>query len=515
MRLTAVCVLTLAIASTATAQLTPGFIVRSGEPFPIVADFNGDGLDDLIQEKNVILNNGTSLSDVRDLGFSSQEKVFAVLDVNGDHILDLLTVERSPGVPPSIDPFGGASGPRYRLYIGDASRKYSKGIDIATGGPQPYVADVDGDGKDDLLVMTPVRADGIRETATDVTVLRSLGDGTFERLAPFRIAPGVQIVPDFRVLTADINHDGLPDLVIRCVEDLVILHGTGGGKFEVQDHYLPQNMEYGWWSTRLADIDGDSNPDVILVGLRRIRVFFGDGHGNFPRMVTTTIAKVHNIDLPPNFPGAVINPDNLNQPRDLAVGHFTRSDQMQIAAGTSEGDIVVFSYDQGALKEVARTRTEFWALDIRPGSFRSGGRSDLYVMGTLIWGDTYPRPRLFYGADGVAAADTPLRRATRVKASRPVASDVAVQMQIRGDCIDQTSERFVFARDGIFGLARRGDMTIEAVFDAPVIYFRLSAPYSTEAVRGVLTESDGSYSGTADVLTSCGWKTMTVTAKME
>jgi len=514
MRLTAVCVLTLAFASTVTAQLTPGFIVRSGEPFPIVADFNGDGLDDLIQEKNVILNNGTSLSDVRDLGFSSQEKVFAALDMNGDHILDLLTVERSAAAPPSVDPNWGAGGPRYRLYIGDASRKYSKPIDIATGGPQPYVADVDGDGKDDLVVMTPVRPDGIREMATDVTVLLSRGDGTFELLAPFRIARAVQIVPDFRVLTGDINHDGLPDLVIRCVEDLVILRGTGGGKFEVQDHYVPQNMEYGWWSTRLADIDGDSNPDVILVGFRRIRVFFGDGHGNFPRVATTSIAKVHNIDLPPSVP-TFINPDNLNQPRDLAVGHFTRSDQMQIAAGTSEGDIVVFSYDQGALKEVARTRTEFWALDIRPGSFRSGGNSDLYVMGTLIWGDIYPRPRLFNGAETVAAADTPLRRLTRGKASRPVASDVAAQVQIRGDCIDQTSERFVFARDGVFGVAQRGDTTIEALFDAPSIYFRLSGPYAKDGAIGVLSEANGSYSGTANVLTSCGWKAVTVTAKLE
>ena len=58
-------------------------------------------------------------------------------------------------------------------------------------------------------------------------------------------------------------------------------------------------------------------------------------------------------------------------------------------------------------------------------------------------------------------------------------------------------------------------MTIEALFDAPAIYFRLSAPYTTEVVRGELTEHDGTYSGTADVLTACGWKTMTLTAKME
>ena len=57
---------------------------------------------------------------------------------------------------------------------------------------------------------------------------------------------------------------------------------------------------FGWWSTRLADVDGDSNPDVILPGFRNIRVLFDDGRGN-----------------------------------------FTRSDQRQIVAGMGEGDIVV------------------------------------------------------------------------------------------------------------------------------------------------------------------------------
>ena len=92
MRVASVCFSLLALASAAIAQLTPGTKVPLGEPFPIVADFNHDGLDDLIQERSVILNDGKSLSDVRDLALPSGEKVWAVLDVNGDHNLDLLTI---------------------------------------------------------------------------------------------------------------------------------------------------------------------------------------------------------------------------------------------------------------------------------------------------------------------------------------------------------------------------------------------------------------------------------------
>src|SRR6185369_14145941 len=197
------------------------------------------------------------------------------------------------------------------------------------------------------------------------------------------------------------------------------------------------------------------------------------------------------------------------------IGHFTRHDQTQIAAGMGEGDLVVFAYEQGALREVSRTPSDYWLLDIRPGSFRGNGATDLYVMGTLIWGDIYPRPRLFYGSDAVTTNAAPVRTFGRGRASRPPATDSALQMQLRGDCIDEISDRWQFSRDGVFGLSQRGDTTIEAVFDGPTIYFRLSAPFAKDVVTSELVETDGTFSGTADVLTSCGWKVMNVTAKVE
>jgi hypothetical protein len=507
-KLAAVSILTLSLASALMGDLKSGVIVPSGQPFPIVADFNGDGLDDLIQGRSVILNDGKALTDVRDLGFEG-ETIVGVLDVNGDHILDLLTVGTPVMVPANL-PQPTMQAPGYRLYIGDASRKYPTAIGISTGA-RPYIADVDGDGKDDFVILADVRPDGIRTTATDVTVLRSRGDGTFDRLETIRIAPFFQIMPDYRVLSGDLNHDGLPDLVIRCVYDLVVLRGTGGGKFAVETRHLPSNRSFGSQSARLGDIDGDGNLDVILPALRGIRVFFGDGRGNFPRTTQATIAKAHEIELPPG--SGIQVPNNINEPRDLALGHFTRNDRMQIAAGTVEGDLVVFSYEQDELREISRNRTEFWHLDIRSGSFRGAG-SDIYVMGTLIWGDMYPRPRLFYGAENIAS-NTSARQPGRRRAVHSDASELAVRIQMHGECIDESSAQWRFARDGAFGVAKRGDTTIEAVFDGPSIYFRLSAPYAKEPVMGVLTEESGSYAGTADVLTDCGAKVMTVNAKLE
>ena len=509
----AVTLVSLSFASAAMAQLAPGAVVRAGAPFPVVADFDGDGLDDLVQERNVVLNDGGSFTEVRDLGFSADERVVGALDVNGDHILELLTVTTAAVAPPSLG--GGSTGqePVYRMYLGNASRHYTKGVEISTGA-RPYIADVDADGKDDLVILAPISQNHFN-IATEVTVLRSRGDGTFDRLAPFRFpAADPQMATDDHILSGDLNHDGLTDLVMRCPNDLVVLLGLGGGKFAVQTRYMPLNSRFGAWSTRLGDVDADSNDDVIIVGLRSIRVLFGDGRGNFPRTTTASIAKVHDISGLPAGLAELLHVDDMNQPRNLAVGHFTRDDRAQIAAGTVEGDLVVFSYERGALREVSRQLTEFWGLDIRTGSFRRGAGTGLYVVGALIWGDIYPRPRVFYGAPSAATREAEPALGRR-RASGPGSTNTSLSVQLTGPCIGSATERWTFAREGVFGLAQQGDTTVEAVFDGADIDYRLSTPYAMERVQGVLTESGGSYSGTAQVLTSCGWNTMTVTAKLD
>lgn len=510
MKRATVFVLVLLFASAVMAELTPGVVVSSGAPFPIVADFNGDGLDDLIQQGNVVLNDGTSLSEVRDLGLAG-ERVVGVLDANGDGRLDLLTEGSSVMVPAPL-PQPPMQSPGYRLYLADADRNYSNGIGISTGW-RPYVADVDGDGKDDFVVMVDVRTSGGVTIATDATILRSRGDGTFDVLETYRIGASPQIMPDHRVLSGDLNHDGRPDLVIRCVQDLVVLLGTGGGAFTVESRHLPQNRNFGTQSARLGDIDGDSNLDVILPSIRGIRVFFGDGRGNFPRTTRVAIAKLHELELPPDL--AHLAPTyEVMQPRNLALGHFTRNDRMQIAAGTLEGDLVVFSYEQGALREVSRTRTEFWHLDIRSGKFNGSG-DDLYVTGTFIWGEMWPKPRLFHGSNTAAATGNAAPVAGRRRAARSGPSELSLQMQMRGECMDEAAGQWRFSRDGIFGVSKRGGTTIEAVFDGPEIYVRLSAPYAQFPAYGTLTEENGSYSGSVQVMTACGAKVMTVNAKIE
>jgi len=508
MKLAAVTVLAVSLASAVMAEMKPGFVVSSGPPFPIVADFNGDGLDDVIGERQVILNSGGSLTAQHDLGIPEGEKVVGVLDVNGDGRLDLLTMGETVKVP-SYLPQPPMQTPGFRLYIANAQRMYSTGIGVSTGA-RPYIADVDSNGKDDFVVMGEVFDAQHRHQGVDVTVLRSRGDGTFDASPSFRIGTSPQITPDSRVQSGDLNHDGSTDLVIRTVSELVTLLGSGDGRFTVKSRYLPIGDAFGSQSMRIGDIDGDANLDVIMPAMRGVRVLFGDGRGNFTRSTRARIAKTHDLI---GLPAGIYNGENAMQPRNVVLGHFTR-DQLQIAAGTGEGDIVILGYEQGGLREVSRTVTEFWFLELRGGSFHGNGGTDLYAIGTLIWGEPWPKPRLFYGADDAIAAGTTTRSASRRRAAG-FAPGVALRMQMQAECVDQAAERWSFAREGVFGVAQRGGATIEAVFDEEQIFYRMNAPFAGETVYGTLTEANGSWSGTTHVLTSCGWKAMTVTANME
>ena len=130
--------------------------------------------------------------------------------------------------------------------------------------------------------------------------------------------------------------------------------------------------------------------------------------------------------------------------------------------------------------------TDFWLLEIRSGHLRTSTVSDVLPMGTLI-------ESLACGGAGNQPAGAASRRLYR--------------------CRD---ERWKFARSGMFGSAQRGSTTVEALFDGSQIDARLSAAYSNEPIETLLSLTpDGSYSGTADVLTSCGWNGMPITAKAD
>ena len=127
-------------------------------------------------------------------------------------------------------------------------------------------------------------------------------------------------------------------MIVRTRNDLVLLMGKGGAQFDVVDRFVPQN--FGWNWMQVGDVDGDGNPDLVLFGLD-IRVLFGDGAGSFARTA--------------HFSAPV--PEGSDQLRSIALLNYSSTTRVDIAAGLYNGDVAIFSMQNGSLNEVSRTTT--------------------------------------------------------------------------------------------------------------------------------------------------------------
>jgi hypothetical protein len=492
MKRTVLVLVVLFAAGRLTAQMVAGAVVHEGSAFPVVADLNHDGLDDLIQDRTVLFNSGGSFSAPVALPLEGSDRVIETLDANGDGRPDLLTQDTT--VP-------GAA--HYRLYLATGDGGFTPGPGNYLPTPTaPYVADVDGDGMDDLILTTDVFK-GMLRVATDITLLRSNGTGFFERLNTYRIPPYAQILPGYRVLAGDLNHDGHPDLVIRCVDDLVVMRGTGRGAFEVETRYLPG--PFGYTAKTLADIDGDGNLDFVLAEQREVLAFLGDGRGNFPRVASGAIEKKHEMSVPNTIR------EGTQQPRDLAIGNFTTS-HPQIAMGTLEGDVVILEYRDGVLAEAARNLTDSLLVSVKAGSFVSPGHSDIEASGTGI---IVAPPRLLIGREKVPPASVP-RATSRMRSIRETSpARVGYDVVTRGGCASNETV-WTLRREGMFNLGSSTDGgKVEAFIKGDWLWYRMNVPYTSDPVAGILVRRGDTYSGEVAVKTAaCDWQIITISATL-
>jgi hypothetical protein len=161
------------------------------------------------------------------------------------------------------------------------------------------IADVNGDGKPDLVVTTcvnsPCTGDG------SVGVLLGNGDGTFQTAVTYGsggVGPG-------SIAISDVNGDGKPDLVVAnscadstCATDgsVAVLLGNGDGTFQAAVTYDSGGMQTD--SVAVADMNGDGKPDLVLANLcsnttdcenfgpGSVSVLLGNGDGTFQAAVT-------------------------------------------------------------------------------------------------------------------------------------------------------------------------------------------------------------------------------------
>ncbi len=278
-------------------NFAPAVAYDSGtQPFSVaMADVNGDGKPDLLVANSFACegcNNG-SVSVLLGIGDGTFQNPVtygsrgyltfsvAVADVNGDGKPDLLVTNRNNGSVGSVG-----------VLLGNGDGTFRGAVTDGSGGYQANsvaVADVNGDGKPDLLVANLCAESTCAMNGT-VGVLLGNGDGTFQTAVPY--GSGGYYADS--VAVADVNGDGKLDLLVanacasssNCANggSVGVLLGNGDGTFQAA-------VTYGSGGeanlVAVADVNGDGKPDLLLANINNtVGVLLGNGDGTFRTVVT-------------------------------------------------------------------------------------------------------------------------------------------------------------------------------------------------------------------------------------
>lgn len=191
-------------------------------------------------------------------------------------------------------PGGGISNTSYfSIVLPEVSVSFVPAVTYATGGNNPYsvaIADVNSDGKPDLIVVN----EGTDNGEGSVGVLLGNGDGTFQPPVDYDSGGGF----GYSVAVADVNGDGKLDIVVGngCASgtycsaegSVGVLLGNGDGTFQPAHSYNSGGASLFGSSVALADLRGEGKLDIVVANenASNVGVLLGNGDGTFNAAVT-------------------------------------------------------------------------------------------------------------------------------------------------------------------------------------------------------------------------------------
>jgi len=172
----------------------------------------------------------------------------AVGDITGDGRLDILV---------GLEGTGGEQNGTSAVLFGNGDGTFSAPQTLYPAGAYPVLADINGDGKPDLVVATPCGDPRCKKGG--VGVLLGNGDGTFQALQNYS-SGGYD--GDF-VTVGDLNRDGKSDVFVSNYSGKVgTLLGVGDGMLSPVQ--LSNPGLGGPFSMAIGDVNGDGKPDLIV-----------------------------------------------------------------------------------------------------------------------------------------------------------------------------------------------------------------------------------------------------------
>jgi hypothetical protein len=289
----------------------------------------------------------------------------AIADVNGDHKPDLVVAN------------GGSN--TVGVLLGNGDGTFQPAVAYGSGAFFPVsvaVADVNGDGKPDIVVANecgPVFCDG------SVGVLLGNGDGTFRPVVTYSSGGEYGL----SVAVADVNGDGIPDLLVANGCDnlnlcgtkggVAVLLGNGDGTFQAATEYLSGGAYP--YSLKIADLNGDGKLDLVAANSfsGTVSVLLGNGDGTFQGAVTYSSGDKANVAQISSVAVADVNgdghPDLLLTTQSMGA-NGNNGGAVSVLLGNSNGTF------QAAVEDASGGSQ---TLGVAVGDVNGDGRPDVLI----------------------------------------------------------------------------------------------------------------------------------------
>lgn len=227
---------------------------------PAVADFNGDGLPDIVAARDrlqsrLFLNAGAGqFSDAGPVGLAGPTRAAAAGDLDADGNMDIVLSNR---------------GKQNQVLFGPDFKR-SQWLAHAEQTVRVAIADLDQDGDPDL-VFANLGSEGSIVYYND-------GDGRFPQTQRISTSVG----PAVDVAIADINGDDLPDLVFATIDRNAVLMNDKSNAFSRTVYFGSSNESS--YAVAVGDLDNDSRVDIAIANAGSANAVFMNREDNLQRI---------------------------------------------------------------------------------------------------------------------------------------------------------------------------------------------------------------------------------------